>query len=129
MICKMMPNLKFVKINKGRIKYSKEHRKAFRIIEKQLLGYNTVRSLFHDLDKIILYNFFEYKTVHDFHTNHMKHHSKKAKSQTDFIQMVIDWECARFTKPDKPLNARETLYKFYPELEDNVIPILETFGL
>ena len=27
--------------------------------------------------------------------------------------MVIDWECARFTKPDKPLNAYETYKKYY----------------
>ena len=43
--------------------------------------------------------------------------------------MVIDWECARFTKPDKPLNARETLYKYYPELIDKITPILERFNL
>ena len=43
--------------------------------------------------------------------------------------MVIDWECARYTKPDKLLNARETLYKFYPELESKIIPILEEFNL
>lgn len=43
--------------------------------------------------------------------------------------MVIDWECARYTKPDKPLNARETLAKFYPELTDKVLPVIEELGL
>ena len=43
--------------------------------------------------------------------------------------MVIDWECARFTKPDKPLNARQTLYTFYPELENQILPILNDLGL
>lgn len=43
--------------NKDRIKYTSDHRKAFRKIEKQLLGYNTFRSLFHDLDKMFLYMF------------------------------------------------------------------------
>nr|DAU03052.1 MAG TPA: hypothetical protein [Caudoviricetes sp.] len=43
--------------------------------------------------------------------------------------MVIDWECARYTKPDKPLNARKTLYKFYPELENKVLPVIEELGL
>ena len=47
--------------NKDRIKYTSDHRKAFRKIEKQLLGYNTFRSLFHDLDKMFLYMFFDYK--------------------------------------------------------------------
>lgn len=38
--------------NKDRIKYTLNHRKAFRKVEKQLLGHNTIRSLFHDLDKV-----------------------------------------------------------------------------
>lgn len=45
--------------NKDRITYTLKHRKAFRQVEKQLLGHNTIRSLFHDLDKVILYNFFD----------------------------------------------------------------------
>ena len=32
-------------------------------------------------------------------------------------------------KPDKPLNARETLAKFYPELTDKVLPVIEELGL
>lgn len=59
----------------------------------------------------------------------MPHHNVKAKTHSDFIQMVIDWECARYTKPDKPLNARETLAKFYPELTDKVLPVIEELGL
>lgn len=43
--------------------------------------------------------------------------------------MLIDWECARFTKPDKPLNAYDTLYKFYLELEDKILPLLKEKGL
>lgn len=54
----------------------------------------------------------------------MKHHSIKTRTHADFVQMVIDWECARYTKPDKPLNARDTLYSFYPELEDKILSIL-----
>ena len=115
--------------NKDRIKYTLNHRKAFRQVEKQLLGYNTIRSLFHDFDKVILYNFFDYKKVHNWHRNHMRHHVVKAKTHMDYVQMVIDWECARFTKPDKPLNARETLNKIYPNLKDKVLPIIEELGL
>lgn len=115
--------------NKDRIKYSMDHRKAFRKVEKQLLGHNTVRSLFHDLDKVILYHFFDYKKVHNWHRNHAKHHAKCAKTHGDYVQMVIDWECARFTKPDKPLSARETLDKYFPNLKDKVLPIIEELGL
>lgn len=112
-----------------RIKYTLKHRKAFRKVEKALLGHNTFRSLFHDLDKIILYVCFNYKTVHNFHRRYSKHHKLKAKTHNDFIQMVIDWECARYTKPDKPLNARETLYKYYPNLKSKVLPILKELNL
>lgn len=115
--------------NIDRIKYTLAHRKAFRKVEKELLGYNTFRSLFHDLDKVFLYALFEYKKVHNFHRKYTRHHSIKARTHADFVQMVVDWECARYTKPDKPLNARDTLYAFYPELEDKVLPVLLELGL
>ena len=115
--------------NADRIKYTIEHRKAFRKIEKQLLGHNTVRSLFHDLDKVFLYMMFDYKKVHNFHRNHSRHHMKKARTHSDFVQAVVDWECARYTKPDKPLNARETMEKYYSEHKDKIIPVLEELGL
>ena len=43
--------------------------------------------------------------------------------------MVIDWECARFTKPDKPLDAYDTLYKFYPHMDDKILPILKELNI
>lgn len=115
--------------NKDRIKYTIDHRHAFRKVEKDLLGHNTFRSLFHDLDKVFLYMIFDYKSVHNFHRQHTRHHEVKARTHSDYVQMVIDWECARFTKPDKPLNARQTLDKFYPYLKDKVLPVIEELGL
>lgn len=111
------------------IKYTLEHRKAFLKVEKEFLGKNTLRGYFHDLDKIFLKILFQKKTVQKIHRKFSRHHNQRAKSKADYIQMIIDWECARYTKPDKPLNARETLYKFYPELENKIVPILEEFGL
>lgn len=58
-----------------------------------------------------------------------RHHTLKARSRSDFVQMVIDWECARYTKPDKPLNARQTMNQIYPQMIDNVEPILKELGL
>ena len=43
--------------------------------------------------------------------------------------MVLDWESARYTKPDKPLNAYDTLYKYYPEMEEKILPILKKFKI
>ena len=43
--------------------------------------------------------------------------------------MALDWESARYTKEDKPLNAYDTLYKYYPELEKQILPILKEWGI
>lgn len=119
----------FTKNQRYKIQYSKVHRIAFRDLEKRLLGKNTARSFFHDVDKIILYHFLPTEFVHTCHQWWSRHHERRAKTREDFIQMVIDWECARFTKPDKPLNAYDTLYKFYPHLEDKILPILKELNL
>ena len=119
----------FTKNQREAIQYSKVHRIAFRNLEKRLLGKNTIRSFFHDVDKIILYHFLPTEFVHTCHQWWARHHERRAKTYDDFVQMVIDWECARVTKPDKPLNAYDTLYKFYPHLEKKILPILKKFNL
>lgn len=122
--------LKHRKENLGAIKYTKAHRKAYKDVEKELLGHNTWRSLVHDLDKVILYNFLPFEKVKKFHRNTARHHENNIKKKrNDYIDMIIDWECARRTKPDKPLNAYDTMYKFYPHLEKEILPILKEFGL
>ena len=119
----------FTKNQRYKIRYSLEHRKAFLALEKKLLGKNTIRGYLHDVDKIILYHFFPTEFVHTCHQWWSKHHEHRAKTHTDFVQMVIDWECARFTKPDKPLDAYDTLYKFYPHLEKKILPILKELNI
>ena len=49
-----------------------------------------------------------------YHRYKANHHylMKKNIDDLNIKEMVIDWECARYTKPDKPLNARETLFKY-----------------
>lgn len=117
--------------NIGAIRYTQEHRKAFKKIEKEVLGHNTWRSIVHDLDKVILYNIWSHKKVKNFHRSTARHHveNKIKKTRNDYIEMIIDWECARYTKPDKPLNAYDTLYKFYPELENIILPMLIELNL
>jgi len=122
--------LKHRKENINAIKYTKAHRKAFKKIEKELLGHNTFRSVIHDLDKVILYNLWPFEKVKKFHRKTARHHDNNIKkNQKDYIEMIIDWECARFTKPDKQLNAYDTLYKFYPKLKNEILPLLKKFNL
>ena len=62
-----------------KIKYTLKHRKAFRIIERQLLGHNTIRGYLHDLDKIFLYMIMDYERVYKIHRGHSRHHALRAK--------------------------------------------------
>lgn len=109
--------------------YTLDHKKAFLKMEKKLLGKNTIRGYLHDLDKIVLKLFLDKETVSKLHRSYSRHHINRAHTRKDYIQMVIDWECSRYTKPDKPLTARETLHKFFPKLELKILPILDEFSL
>lgn len=109
--------------------YTLKHRKAFRQTEKNTYGCVSLRSYFHDLDKVFMYPILGVQLSHRIHTRFARHHSRCARTEKDFREMVIDWECARFTKPDKPLNAYDTLYKYYPGLESKILPILKRYGL
>lgn len=111
------------------IKYTINHRKAFLVTEKELTGRNTLRGYLHDVDKIFLKLFLSPETVSRLHHGYSHHHNKRMRTHDDFAQAVIDWECARITKPDKPLNARDTLYKFYPERMPEIVPVLEELNL
>ena len=74
--------LKHRKENLRAIRYTQEHRKAYKQVEKELLGHNTWRSLVHDLDKVILYNFLKFEKVKKFHRNTARHHENKLKKTT-----------------------------------------------
>ena len=61
--------------------------------------------------------FMNHGKVQRWHRTHRKHH------------VGYGWECARYTKLDKPLNARETMEQYYPQYESYIIPVLKKFGL
>ncbi len=85
---------------------------------------------YHDLDKLYMYLFFDKKSVSRIHRELSSHHENDLeKTYIDFVEMVLDWESARYTKLDKPLNAYDTLYKFYPEMEEFILPILKEMGI
>ena len=110
------------------MKYTMSHKKAYLQVERKLLGRNTIQGYFHDLDKIFLYLIFDKKMVAKLHRGYSRHHNKAYKYD-HYLQMVIDWECARLTKLDKPLNARETLNKYFSYLKGEVEPILDYYKL
>lgn len=107
------------------IKYSAKHWLALNKLAIQK-GIWCWRFLLHDVDKMILYCFLPKDVVSDWHRKHSRHHVRDEIVQ-DPLQAVLDWECARFTKPDKPLNARETWKKYYPNVKgvEKYIRLLE----
>lgn len=70
------------------------------------------------MDKVFLYLIYPYDKVREIHRKNNKHHIECVNG-FDLEQLVIDCECARFTKPDKPLNAICTIEKYYSNILKN----------
>lgn len=118
--------------NFDKLLYTYKHRKILNFLAQ--LYYNNEELLKrlekHDMDKMYLLLFYEKKDIEEFHRNTSSHHDNNIpKEELDYIEMVLDWESARYTKPDKPLNAYDTLNKFYPNLKDKILPILKKMNL
>lgn len=118
--------------NEEYIKYTYKHRKiviylAEKYIKEEMV-LNQIKK--HDIDKLFLYMFYGKKDISKIHRTLSNHHdNEKEKTYIDYVEMVLDWESARYTKPDKPLNAYDTLYKYYPNMENKILPILRKFGI
>lgn len=92
------------------------------------LGVWKPHHLFHDFYKPFLKLIIPYKYVKWFHNKFSSHHPESCVPK-NYTSMVIDWECSRLTKKDATLNARETLEKYYPQLNSKILPILDKLKL
>ena len=119
--------------NKEYIEYTYKHRKVVILLAKKYFKNNKElleRVKYHDLDKMYMYLFYDKKTVSKTHREQSQHHDNElTKSYLDYAEMVLDWESARYTKPDKPLNAYDTLIQYYINLKEYIMPILTEIGL
>lgn len=120
--------------NDKHIKYTYIHRKIVIYLANKYVKKDKEKILKqiekHDVDKLFMYLFYSKNDVSRFHRELSSHHENDIeKTEIDYIEMVLDWESARYTKPDKPLNAYDTLYKYYPNLENKIMPILNEFGI
>ncbi len=106
------------------------HKSAYLITEQKLTGTISMSGVLHDWEKPLLMLIFrDRKKVQKIHRKHSKHHVNGTTNEVrDPIGAVIDWECARITKPEMPLNARDTFNKFYPNAK-GVAEALERLGL
>lgn len=120
--------------------FKKEEASSFKYWFAHLCAFNMTalnlkcwkfKYIFHDFEKPWLKLYIGYKNTHNFHVKHSRHHiehwinSNFNDNKIDWQAMVIDWECARFTKEFAQLNARETLdmqcKKLRNEYHENII--------
>ena len=94
------------------IEYVKAHRKEVQRIAKEH-GYSFP---FHDFIKMINIAIFGDKIATKIHRRFSHHHLQNGDIKNK-IEAAIDWESARFTKPDKPLNAYQTWKKYYSNVD------------
>lgn len=108
--------------------YTMEHKLAFLVREHNLTGHYSLRGIFHDWEKPFLYlcpwmtSEAEIQIRHRASSPH--HDGCIATSKIEhLIEMYLDWDCAAITKPDKPLDAFETLVHFYPDSINVMLPV------
>ena len=114
--------------------YTLEHKLAFLEREHYLTGHYSVRGIVHDWEKPFLYLcpwIDSEKKIQEMHRRFSPHHvgCPKTSKVEHLIEMYIDWDCAAITKPDKPLNAFETLVHFYPDFIKVMLPVCLAFDI
>ncbi|MBQ8459292.1 hypothetical protein IJ541_04225 [bacterium] len=103
---------------KKNIKHTYEHKIIFSLIEKQLYGHNSIDSLTHDADKMILYMLgFPRSFVSKFHRKHSAHHIESGKTPNLRSMFVDNIASSPEFKPDKKLSLR-AYYNSSEELQN-----------
>ena len=118
--------------NFEKLAYTYKHRRVLKYLAHKYFDREDLMERLnkHDMDKMYLLLFYEKKDIESFHRKMSSHHDNDIeKTELDYIEMILDWESARYTKDDKPFNAYDTMIKFYPHLEDKILPILKQIGL
>lgn len=110
------------------VRFTKEDRSTFPYYFAHLFAYNMValnlklwkpHYLLHDFEKPWMLLWFKYivrdknpyKKVRRWHKTHRRHHVEfpKKRKHSDYIDMLIDWECSRLTKQQAQATAIETI--------------------
>lgn len=110
--------------------YTIVHKFAYIDLQQHLLGDIKPYAYAHDCDKIVLYkrsnNKKQTSTIHKLSA---PHHVNKESEDKYFEEAVIDYECGRFTKVDKPWTAFEFITLFEPNMYCRFKPKLQALGL
>ena len=123
--------------------YTFRHRQAIKYLIFKLIKDDEVkkemlkRATLHDMDKVILYQFLDKKEASNYHRLNSQHHMENdlPKTYFDKLEAILDYESAGYTKPDKPLNAFDTINRFKNEgkldvaLCEELLDICKEYGL
>lgn len=109
--------------------YTLRHKQAFLAVMYSLTGYITQSAIMHDTDKLYTYGRVSKDETSRMHRKYAIHHIENSTKTVNKLDCIIDYECARFTKPDKPLNAYATIMKFRPHTYDILKSTLIELGL
>ena len=105
------------------INHTFEHKMVFALIEKEIFGKNSIDSITHDADKLILYTLgFPKSFVSDFHRKHSMHHPESGKKMNLKSMLCDNIASSPEFKPEKKRSLREH-YHTYKPLQD-----VEGFG-
>ena len=129
--------------NFGYCAYTYRHRKAIEYLIHKLIKDDSLkaemlkRAKVHDMDKMCMYQFLEKDEASKNHRETASHHMGNSvpKTRYDYIEAILDYESAGYTKPDKPLNAFDTINKFKElnilsdEVYTELSKILKEFGI
>lgn len=88
------------------------------------------RGICHDMDKILMMLNYPQLTADYYHRMYNSHHPEgylQPVCKYDWIEMIFDWESARYTKPDKGKCAYEVATTFNSHLFEYVKPYLLLF--
>ena len=124
-------------INKEYLHYTYMHRKAFEFVVQKLVKDEMQKEeLFrrgekHDLDKAFLYTMIDKSVASKYHRETQEHHLKNNQNARYFdkFEAIIDFECAGYTKADKPLNAYDTVLKLGLDKDEEIMEILQYLNI
>ena len=99
------------------VKRTYEHKIVFAIIEKELYGKNSIDSITHDLDKLVLYALgFPKSFVSRFHRAHSEHHVESGKKLNLRSVVCDNIASSPDFKPKKKYRLRD-YFQISPELQ------------
>lgn len=82
---------------------------------------------FHDVLKGINILLFGDRLATKWHRRFSRHHLSPVNGDIrNKLEAAFDWESARYTKPEKPLNAVQTWQKYYSQVD--MAPVFRKLG-